>query len=74
MTHETAGSQEKDREAVVQQLMRESETTLPHDEVESIVDEEYSRLAQEARIKGFLNLLTYRSAMKRLREVSPGNG
>ena len=71
MTHETAGSQGKSRDAVVQQLMRESETTLPHDEVESIFNEEYSRLAQAARIKSFLNLLTYRSAMQRLREQAP---
>ena len=73
MTHDNAGTQEKGRDAVVQQLIRESATTLPHEEVETIFNEEYSRLEREARVKSFLGLLTYRSAMKRLREQMPRN-
>lgn len=68
MPQEITGSHGKDHESLVQQLMRESETTLTHDEVENIFEEEYLRLESDPRVKSYLNLLSYQWAMKRLRE------
>lgn len=67
MTKEPGATQNQDAKSIVDFLIRESETELSRDEVEIIFNEEYSRLARKARIKGYLQLLSYRSTLERLR-------
>lgn len=67
MTREAGDSQEKEMNTVVDRLIHESQTTLSHEEVEIIFKEAYSRLAVGARIKAYLQLLSYRLTMEHLR-------
>lgn len=75
MAEEASSSHDNsDYNALVDQLIRESRTTLAYTEVNTIFDEEFARLEQGARIQSFLHLLTYRSALRRIRAIEDRGG
>jgi hypothetical protein len=56
---------------VVQRLRRRFGTVLPHDEIESVVDDEFRELEQAARIDLYLPVLVEHAADERLRAELP---